>query len=156
MSFGGVERLNNFSFKKNKKSLDKIWTPNLYSKRYILQEKFFEKLTKEYILQQYSKLIDPDYGATRNVENKIDFSSKNITINQEDIKILENSVGKKVMFIIMPIFNTTYNITSLKIKDNIIDLTRLNISQEDYLDSTHFREHGAEIIAETLCKKVKF
>lgn len=156
LTFNGEERLTKFTLTDNKTTFDKIWIPNLYSKRYILQEFFFEKSTKEYIRQQYEKLLDHDYGATKNTEKNVDFSSKQITINQENIWILESLAEKRIKLVLMPIFNTSYTINSLKIKDKIIDLTSLNISKEDYLDSAHFREHGAEIITETLCKKVKF
>lgn len=154
LAFGGNERLTNLALTGNKTAYDAIWIPNLYSKRYLLQEFFFEKSTKEYIKQQYEKLLDPDRGATRNREKQIDFSSKNITINQENIELLESSAGKKITFVLMPIFNTTYTMNSLKIKDKVVDLTSLNISKEDYLDPAHLREHGAEIIAENLCKGV--
>ncbi len=156
LSFEGEGRLDNSSFVEPKILSDKFWIPNLYSKRYVLQEILFEKSTKEYIAQQYNKLVDPNFGATKNFENKVDFSPKNIIINQEHTKILESLAGKKIAFVVMPIFNTSYSIDSLKIKYKIIDLTNLNISQEDYLDSVHFKEHGADIIAENLCNKVKF
>ncbi|MBI2671991.1 hypothetical protein HYX16_03595 [Candidatus Woesearchaeota archaeon] len=153
LAFGGKERLTNLTLAENKTSLDKLWVPNMYSKRYLLQEFLFEKSTKEYILQLYGKLLDPDYGATKS--GKVDFSSKQINIDQEHIQMLESSAGKRVTFVLIPIFNTTYTVNSSKIKDRAIDLTRLNIPKEDYLDLVHLREHGAEIIAENLCKKVK-
>ena len=84
-------------------------------------------------------------------------SSKEIIINQEHVSILESLVGKKVTFVLLPVFNTSYDINySLKIKDKIIDLRNLNISKEDYLDYIHFREHGTEIIAENLCKRMGY
>ena len=156
LAFGGEERLINLTLTNNKTSPDKVWIPNLYSKRYLLQEFFFEKSTKEYILQLYDKLLDPGYDATRNNQNKIDFSSKQINIDQGNITILESASGKSIKFVLMPIFNTTYAINSLKIKDKIIDLTSLNISKEDYLDSAHLREDGANIVAEKLCERVEY
>ncbi len=154
--FNGDERLSDLPLAANKTSFYKKWIPNLYSKRYLLQEILFEKSTKEYILQNYEKLLDPDYGATKNNEKKVDFTSKEIAIDQENIKILEGLAGKRITFVLMPIFNTSYNTDSLNIKGKTIDLTSLNISKGDYLDPAHFRERGAEIIAENLCRRVKF
>ena len=156
LALGGIERLGNLTLTDNKTSSDNIWVPNLYSKRYLLQEFFFEKSTKEYIIQLYDQLLDPDYGATKNIAKKVDFSPKQINIDQESIRILESLAEKKITFVLMPIFNTTYAINSLKIKDKIIDLTSLNISKEDYLDSAHLREDGANIVAEKLCERVEY
>ncbi len=155
LAFDGEERLNKFTFANNESISNKIWVPNLYSKRYLLQEFFFEKSTKEYVKQMYEKLVDPNYGATRNPGKRVDFSAKEIKINQEQIQILESAAGKKINFVLLPIFNSTYVIDSVKLESKAIDLTNLNISKEYFLDSAHFREMGADIIAEELCRRVK-
>ena len=154
LAFSGEGRLKNFTFM-NYNSSSEFSISNLYSKRHFLQELFFEKATKEYVKQQYEKLVDPNYGATRNPGRGVDFSEKKIAITKEQIQSLESMDGERINFVLLPIFNSTYTLNSLIINDKTIDLTSLNISIEYFLDSSHFREKGAEIIAEELCRRVK-
>ncbi|MEK6956153.1 MAG: hypothetical protein AABW52_05815, partial [Nanoarchaeota archaeon] len=83
-----------------------------------------------------------------------DFNTPDIVLDNNTFNLLYNIPSNNVLFVILPIYNRTFDSTMFRY-GNFIDLSSLNLSREYYIDFEHYSAKGNELIAEKICEALK-